>query len=178
MSSWKSCALGVEPAAELAFLAPCELRDALRVVRLALDERERLQHGVVDAGGDLCALLRADASRALCVALLRGAPEPRPDDEQETAGERSRGEQRAARADVAAARQQRAPRRATRSAVPTSRCCLRQRKNTPAAASAAATWTKAGSPSPFSAAMVARSRSASPSAVRVPLVRAARLLPA
>ena len=99
-------ALGEEPGAELALLPPRELRDALRVVRLALDERERLEDGVVHARGDLGSLLRADAARALGVALLRGAPEPRPDDEEEPGGERGRREQRAALADVAAARQQ------------------------------------------------------------------------
>ena len=60
----------------------------------------------MDTRGDLRPLLGADAARALRVALLRGAPEPRPDHEEE-AGREGRGrEQRAALADVAAAREQ------------------------------------------------------------------------
>ena len=76
-------AVAVEPAAQLALLPPRERGDAARLVGVALDQRERLQHRVVHARGDLGALLDADARRALGVALARELPEPRPDDEQQ-----------------------------------------------------------------------------------------------
>src|SRR5580765_2269168 len=50
---------------------------------MPLDERQRLQDRVVDARGDLGALLAADACGALRVAIEREAPEPGPGDEQE-----------------------------------------------------------------------------------------------
>ena len=63
-------AAAVEPAAKLALLATRDRGDARRVVRVALHERERLQDRVVDARGDLCALLRAgcapDVPRQSC----------------------------------------------------------------------------------------------------------------
>ena len=50
----------VEPAAELPLLPPRERRDARGVAGVPLDERERLQDGVVDPRRDLGALLGAD----------------------------------------------------------------------------------------------------------------------
>ena len=70
-------AVGVEPRAQLALLPPRERRDASRVVRLALDQGERLQHRVVDAGGEVGALLDANAGVALGVALAYEPPRPR-----------------------------------------------------------------------------------------------------
>ena len=73
----------IEPRTELALLTACERRDAPRVARLALHERERLEDGVVDAGGHLGPLLRADPGGALGVALGGQPPGPRPEHEQE-----------------------------------------------------------------------------------------------
>ena len=74
---------GIEPGAQLALLPACERGDAARVAGLALDERERLQDGVVHARGHLGPLLRADPGRALGVALGREPPGPGAEHEQE-----------------------------------------------------------------------------------------------
>ena len=50
-----------EPAPQLPLLPPRQRGHGLRVLRAPLDERERLQHGVVQMGGHLRALLLADA---------------------------------------------------------------------------------------------------------------------
>ena len=55
--------VGVEPAAQLALLPARERGDAVRLARVPLDERERLEHRVVDARGDVGALLAADPGR-------------------------------------------------------------------------------------------------------------------
>ena len=55
----------VQPRPQLALLAAGERGDLARVVGALLDERERLQDGVVQVGGDLGALLRADPLRPL-----------------------------------------------------------------------------------------------------------------
>ena len=89
---------GVEPAAQLPLLAPSERGDATRLARVTLDERERLQHRVVDARGDVGALVRADPRGALGVALEREPPEPGPADEQQRARHGARGEQPRGRA--------------------------------------------------------------------------------
>ena len=70
----RGLAVGIEPRAQLPLLAPRELP---RVAGLLLDERQRLQHGVVHARGELGALLLAHARRALLVALAREPPRPR-----------------------------------------------------------------------------------------------------
>src|SRR6185436_6620011 len=83
----------VEPAAQLSLLAPRQRGDAARLARVTLDQRQRLQHGVVDALGHLGALVRADAGGALGVALERKPPEQGPADEHEGAYYGARGEQ-------------------------------------------------------------------------------------
>ena len=90
--------VAVEPAAQLPFLPASQGRDPPRVVRVALDERERLQHRIVNAGGDLGPLLGADPSRPLGIPLEREAPHPGPGDEEQRAGDGSRREQRGGRA--------------------------------------------------------------------------------
>ena len=84
---------GVEPAAQLALLAPCERGDTTRLARVTLDQRQRLQHRVVHALGHLGALIGADARRALGVALQREPPEQRPANEHEGACHGARREQ-------------------------------------------------------------------------------------
>ena len=115
-------------------------------------------------------------ARALGVALAREPPEPRPDDEQQAAGDRGRREQRPVRAGVPP-RVRTSTAAPASSTVPTSRCRRRQKKNTPAAARAAATWTKPGKPEPVQGCDGTSSSSASPIAVRVPRLgaRARRL---
>src|SRR4051812_37924444 len=56
-----------QPRAQLALLAAGERRHRARVVGALLDERERLEHRVVQVRGDLGALLRADPLSALGV---------------------------------------------------------------------------------------------------------------
>ena len=51
--------LARHPRAQLVLLAARQPRDRGGIVRLALDERERLQHGVVQVGGDAAALVLA-----------------------------------------------------------------------------------------------------------------------
>jgi hypothetical protein len=46
-----------QPGAQLALLAPCERRHLGRIARAALHHRERLEHRVVQVGGNLGALL-------------------------------------------------------------------------------------------------------------------------
>ena len=57
-------AAAVEPAAQLALLPARERAHAAGVVRVALDERERLQHGVVDARRDRLRARRAGCARS------------------------------------------------------------------------------------------------------------------
>ncbi len=56
------------------------------LLRMPLDERERLKDGVVHARGDLRALLGSDAGLALRVALDREAPQPRAGDHEQRTG--------------------------------------------------------------------------------------------
>ena len=63
----------VQPGAQLALLPAGERGDLARVVGALLHQRERLQHRVVQVGGDLGALLRADALGALGVQRRTGA---------------------------------------------------------------------------------------------------------
>ena len=65
----------VEPAAQLAFLAAGQPRDLARLLALLLDQRERLQHGVVQVRGDLGAFVGADAGLAL-VGEVADQPQP------------------------------------------------------------------------------------------------------
>ena len=80
--------IGVEPGPQLALLAPGQRSNPARVAGLALNERERLQHGVVHASRHLRPLLGADPRRALGVSLGGEAPRPRAEHEQQ--GDRSR----------------------------------------------------------------------------------------
>ena len=85
--------IGVQPAAELALLPPRQGNDPVRLVRMPLDQRERLQHRVVDAGGDVGALVAADSGGALGITVEREPPDPRAGDEEQRARDRSGCEQ-------------------------------------------------------------------------------------
>ena len=61
---------------------------------MPLDQRQRLQHGVVHARGDVGALVAADPGGALGVAVEREPPHPGPGDQQQRAGDGARREQR------------------------------------------------------------------------------------
>ena len=87
--------VGVEPAAQLPLLAARERGDAARLARVPLDQRQRLQHRVVHARGDVGALVAADPRGALGIALEREPPEPGARDQQQRARHGARGEQRA-----------------------------------------------------------------------------------
>ena len=89
--------VGVEPAAQLALLAACERGDALRLVGVALDERERLEHRVVDARGDVGALLAADPRARSASRSSASRQSQRPGDEEEPAGDGARREERRGR---------------------------------------------------------------------------------
>ena len=54
-----------QPAAQLALLAARQARHLARIARALLDQRQRLQHRVVQVRGELGALLLADAGRTL-----------------------------------------------------------------------------------------------------------------
>ena len=88
--------IGVEPGAQLALLPSRERGHAARIARLALDERERLQDGVVDASRHLGPLLRADAARSLGVPLGGEPPGPGPEHEEECDRDGARLERRVA----------------------------------------------------------------------------------
>ena len=72
----------VEPRAQLALLAAGEAGDLARVVGLALHQRERLQHGVVQVRGELGALLRAHALGALVGEPAHEPDPPRREDQR------------------------------------------------------------------------------------------------
>ena len=91
--------VAVEPAAQLALLSPRKRGDAPRLLRVPLDQRERLQDGVVHARRDLRAFLAANPCRTLGVEVDREPPEPRARDEQQRARDgtgREHGRRRAA----------------------------------------------------------------------------------
>ena len=94
-------AVGVEPRAKLALLAAGERRDAPWVVRVALDQRERLQNGVVYPRSEVCALLRPDSLGTLGIALAAEPPRPWPEQEDESSSDGTGSKQRR-RAAVAA----------------------------------------------------------------------------
>jgi hypothetical protein len=71
----------IEPGTQLALLPAGQCRNAARIARLALDERERLQDRVVNASGHLCALLRTDPGGTLGISLGGEPPGPRPEDQ-------------------------------------------------------------------------------------------------
>jgi hypothetical protein len=74
------CAVGIEPRAELALLPACE---APGVGRILLDQRQRLEDGVVHPRSEVCTLT-----------LPCEAPGPRTEHEQERHSDRARCEQR------------------------------------------------------------------------------------
>src|SRR3546814_3218311 len=85
ISDWSSdvCSsdlLVVEPGPQLALLAASEGAGAARSLG-PLDESEGLQHGVVEVGGDLGALLGADALATLDAKVATEAEDPRADQE-------------------------------------------------------------------------------------------------
>src|SRR6266849_2873591 len=90
--------VGIEPGAQLALLPPCERRHTACIGGIALDERERLQHRVVDARGEVGSLLRADARGVLRVPLADEPPRPRREHEHERRRDRTGCEQRRRRA--------------------------------------------------------------------------------
>ena len=110
--------VAVEPAAELALLPARQRGDAARLVRVALDQRQRLQHRVVHARGDVGALVAADPGGALGVAVDREPPDPRPGDQQQRARDRARAR--------AASRWRRRSRGARRRRPPPARCRRRR----------------------------------------------------
>ena len=72
-----------QPGAQLALLAAGERRHRARVVGALLDERQRLEHRVVQVGGHLGALLGADALAALGGQRAREAQDPRGEDDRQ-----------------------------------------------------------------------------------------------
>ena len=87
-------AVAVEPAAQLPLLPARERGHAPRVVRVPLDQRQRLEHGVVDARRHVGSLLAADPRGALGVALDGKPPDPGPADQEQRARDCPGGEQR------------------------------------------------------------------------------------
>ena len=85
--------VGVEPPAELALLPARQRGDTARLVGVPLDEGQGLEHRVVDARGDVRALLAADPGGALDVPLDGEPPHPRAADQEECACHGARREQ-------------------------------------------------------------------------------------
>ena len=96
----------LEPGAQLALLAPGQRRDRARVLGLALDQRQRLQHRVVEVRGDLGALLRADARGALGGQAADEAPPERSEDERDGGDHDEHGQREIAEAGQDAVRVQ------------------------------------------------------------------------
>ncbi len=130
--------LAVQPRPQLALLAPGECDELTGLVGLALDQRERLQHGVVQVRRHLGALFGSDALAPLLRQLARHAPDPWCEDQRQP-GDRHRdgdrdlprrrqrvvgGEERAQagehehRPETEAEQRTASPRRAIRTAVP------------------------------------------------------------
>ena len=86
-------AAAVQPATQLALLPTRDRCHPRRVARMPLDQRERLQDGVVDPCRDLGALLQPYPLGL----LHRQLPQPRSDDEYERTRHRARREEAAAR---------------------------------------------------------------------------------
>ena len=72
-----------EPVAQLALLAAGERRDLARVVGALLHQGQRLQHRVVQVGGELGALLRADPLGALGGEVAPEPPQERRQDQRQ-----------------------------------------------------------------------------------------------
>ena len=90
--------VAVQPAAQLALLPAGERRHPAWLVRMPLDQRQRLQHGVVDARRHVRALVAADPGRALGVPVERQPPHPGAGDQQQRAGDGAGCDQRRRRA--------------------------------------------------------------------------------
>ena len=86
----------VEPTAQGTFLDACQTLYLARVLRASLDEGECVQHGVVDVGGHLVALVEADAVLSLLGEVVGEPPPPRAGDERQAGAHRRRRHQRPA----------------------------------------------------------------------------------
>ena len=75
-----------QPGAQLAFLRPGELDDLLWVVGVPLDKRERLQHRVVHAGGDVGPFLRPGSGLAFQHQVAGDPQPPRPEKDHDPGG--------------------------------------------------------------------------------------------
>jgi hypothetical protein len=82
-------AVAVEPGAQLPLLSACQRRHPPRLVCVPLNERQRLENGIVDTSRDLGTFIGSDPLRALRVALDSELPEPRPDHQHERSGDRA-----------------------------------------------------------------------------------------
>jgi hypothetical protein len=87
----------VEPGPQIALLGAGQPSHLVRVLRVALDQGQGVQHRVVDVGGDFGPLLRADAHQALLGEVLGhpdqiGAREQRDADEDREGGLEHRAE--------------------------------------------------------------------------------------
>jgi hypothetical protein len=85
-------ALVEQPGPELALLAAGEHAGPARCVGVPLDERERLQHRVVQVGRHLGALLGADALPALHAEIAPQPHDPRPEEQRHADASREHGE--------------------------------------------------------------------------------------
>ena len=88
---------GVEPAAQLAFLSAGEASYGVRIRGLALDQGQRLQHGVVDVRSDLGPFVLADALAALGGELAQQPEQERAGHQQDADEGRADGERAGAR---------------------------------------------------------------------------------
>ena len=103
--------LAVQQAAQFTFLSTGQPGDLARRLRVALDERQRLQHRVVQMGGQFGPLLRPDAFAPLVGQARDGAHPPRPGDQRDAGRGDDHGDEAVAhRADVGADEHER-PRR-------------------------------------------------------------------
>ena len=73
--------VAVQPGPQVALLPPGQRGDGRGVVGVLLQQRERLQHRVVQVGRDVGALLRADALAALGGQVAEQLADPRAEDE-------------------------------------------------------------------------------------------------
>ena len=85
-----------QPAAQVALLGPGQRHDRARVVGLALDQRQRLQHRVVQVRGHVGLLLLQDPLAALVVELAQQPPHQWPGDQAEPEGDDHEQQDRAA----------------------------------------------------------------------------------
>ena len=86
-----------EPCPQLALLAPGQLRDLARVAGALLHQGQRLQHRVVQVGGELGALLGADPLGPLAGEVAAEPPEKRSQDQRQPRRRRDHREHDVAR---------------------------------------------------------------------------------